>query len=141
MHRLKSELERCLNNYRSKRQQVLQLQDQLAASKLKTNELEESLKEMRNYKNQVEIWKEKYGDLETQKDVTPLEAKLKRDLERTRGERDLLKEEFSELEIRLNEAVKSEERLNELNKQLSSEMSSMAAEFDNDKREAITRYL
>ncbi|CAD5112194.1 DgyrCDS1427 [Dimorphilus gyrociliatus] len=139
VHRLKSELERCLNNYRNKRQQVLQLQDQLAASKLKNNELEESLKEMKNYKNQVEIWQDKYGDLESHRDVTPLEAKLKRDLERLRGERDLLKEEFTELEIRLNEAVKSEESLNELNKQLSSEMSAMAAEFDSDKREAIMR--
>ena len=46
---------------------------------------------------------------------------------------------LQELQNRLDEISKSEEKLTELNRELSKQISNMVKEYDQDKREAIER--
>ena len=46
---------------------------------------------------------------------------------------------WQELQKRLEEVSKSEERLTELNRELSKQIADMVKEYDQDKREAVER--
>ncbi|WAR30209.1 CE152-like protein [Mya arenaria] len=137
---LKSELERCLVSNKQKRQEVTDLKEELRKVK----------KDMLEYKQRCERaelltqeHKRRIADLEScinpGDKMNAIENRLKKDVENLKKEKRILLEDCEELQKRLEEVSNSEEKLTELNRELSRQISDMVKEYDMDKRQAVER--
>ncbi|KAH3868059.1 hypothetical protein DPMN_031195 [Dreissena polymorpha] len=137
---LKSELERCLVSNKQKRAEVTELKEELRKFK----------KDMLEYKQRCERadlltqeQKRRITDLESclspGEKTNAIENRLKKDIENLKREKKILLEDVEELQRRLDEVSKSEEKLTELNRELSKQISDMVKEYDQDKRQAVER--
>ncbi|XP_053321483.1 centrosomal protein of 152 kDa [Spea bombifrons] len=141
INELKSELERCLNSNKSKRQQIIQLQSDLKTCHLKTEELEKSLARAEKKARDCEI---RTGSLEKQFDPefpygqASSEA-LKEEIQKLQNEKQLLQQEVEKHLLCIKGLRENEEKMKMANQELCNEMRGMIQDFDRDKQEAIQR--
>ncbi|KAL3884693.1 hypothetical protein ACJMK2_024805 [Sinanodonta woodiana] len=137
---LKSELERCLVSNRQKRQEVMEMRDELRATRKEVTELkgrcERAEKTVEEQKRRIQELEEcmRPGDK-----VNVIENRLKKDIDNLKREKQILLEDLEEMKKRIEEVAASEERLTEINQELNKQISDMVKEYDQDKRVAIER--
>ncbi|XP_053387096.1 trichohyalin-like isoform X2 [Mercenaria mercenaria] len=137
---LKVELERCLVSNKQKRGEVSELKEEM-------RKVKKDMMEFRQRCERAELLtqeqKKRIADLEScmspGEKSNAIENRLKKDIDNLKREKKVLLEDTEELQRRLEEISKSEERLTELNRELSTQISDMVKEYDQDKREAVER--
>ncbi|KAK3095207.1 hypothetical protein FSP39_011518 [Pinctada imbricata] len=137
---LKLELERCLLSNKEKRIQVSKLQEDLRSTKKELEEVstrceraEVSLKECTS---KLKEWEEL---VRSEDKVSAIEARLMKDINNLKREKQVLMEDTEELKKRLEEVASNEEKLSEINNELNQQISQMVKDYDADKREALER--
>ncbi|XP_048749329.2 centrosomal protein of 152 kDa-like isoform X2 [Ostrea edulis] len=137
---LKIELERCLLSNKEKRIQVNKLQEELRTCKKDLEEFrmrcERAEKSESDLKSKLQEWEEL---VRSDDKVSAVEARLQKDIKNLKREKEILSEDIEDLKKRLEEVAFSEEKLSEINQQLTQQMSQMVREYDQDKREALDR--
>nr|XP_022305417.1 trichohyalin-like isoform X2 [Crassostrea virginica] len=137
---LKIELERCLLSNKEKRIQVNKLQEELRTCKKDLEEFrmrcERAEKSETDLKSKLQEWEEL---VRSDDKVSAVEARLQKDIRNFKREKEVLTEDVEDLKKRLEEVASSEEKLSEINQQLTQQMSQMVREYDQDKREALER--
>ncbi|KAM8974640.1 centrosomal protein of 152 kDa [Pelodytes ibericus] len=141
IHELKTELERCLNSNRAKRQQIIQLQSDLKANHLKTEEMKKSLEKAEKTARDCEI---RTGSLEKQLDPAfpysqASSEALKEEVQKHLNEKLLLQQEVEKYLLCIQELKANEDKMKTANQELCNEMRAMIQDFDRDKKEAIER--
>ncbi|KAH3868136.1 hypothetical protein DPMN_031276 [Dreissena polymorpha] len=147
---LKSELERCLVSNKQKRAEVTELKEELRKFKKDMLEYKQRCEradlltqEQKTHHTPVDEGMRRITDLESclspGEKTNAIENRLKKDIENLKREKKILLEDVEELQRRLDEVSKSEEKLTELNRELSKQISDMVKEYDQDKRQAVER--
>ncbi|CAH1789680.1 unnamed protein product, partial [Owenia fusiformis] len=150
---LKTELEKCLANYREKRQQVTRLQNELKDMKQSCTDHQATKEKL---ENQLGITKDTLHRLEAKVEFlqetnqggqdgqrrghpTLTEKNLQRTLDAANREIESLTQENMELKNRIDELSETERHLCELNQELNQRMSEQVHELDQEKCLAIER--
>ncbi|XP_064595877.1 centrosomal protein of 152 kDa-like [Liolophura sinensis] len=140
--KLRMELERCLMSNKTKRSQVAKLQTELRAAKTELNDLssrcERAEKSAEELKLKVKSYEDEFSPGEGDK-ISVIEKRLRKEIENLKTEKDGLLAETQDLKHRLEEVASSEEKVNEINRELSAEMSQMIRDYDDDKREGLEK--
>lgn len=136
---LKTELERCLNSNKTKRQQIAQLQSDLKGYQSKTEELKKLLE---SAEKEAKDCKANSSNFDNRSDPTYSrrpQADTDQEVQRLRMEKQQLQQEIEKHLLCIKDLTTKEEKLKAANQQLCSEMRQMLEDFDKDKKESIER--
>ncbi|XP_060770807.1 centrosomal protein of 152 kDa isoform X4 [Neoarius graeffei] len=135
MKELKSELQRCLAQLKTKRENISCLQKELQTSRNHVEQLQTQLQGAEKKAQDLVVRESGLEKLLEQSNMTP-----HKEVARLEEERQQLQKRVEALELRNKELKQSEEKVKAANSELCTKMREMIQELDQEKQEAAERY-
>ncbi|KAM4035832.1 centrosomal protein of 152 kDa [Anomaloglossus baeobatrachus] len=136
---LKTELERCLNSNKTKRQQIVQLQSDLKGYQAKTEELKKLLESAEKEAKECKSNSSNCVSRLESSSLCSRGAETDQEIQRLQVEKQQMHQEIEKHLQCINELTTNDAKLKAANQQLCSEMRQMLEDFDKDKKESIER--